>query len=1420
MNKASPSFLLNAISRIKSFVQPPIRPSRRRLKPSRFTPETLERRVLLTAGLVEQPQSAVGSAVSSNYGPTILDGLNLNEFIGAKRFYESGYTGTNAVVANIEAGSIWNSHEALLHVAGFSSEQTSPGPQTGDFDRHATWVGLLLGGRPTNPLNEYQTGIAPDATLYSGSIATSWTPTSNYTTAFNYDAATFITPYRELIESGFGAEGQTADVINSSWNNSDYTASSSGMFSRGIDGLVNSSSATVVFSSGNSGAGPNSVGGPAAGYNVITVGALSADTDATPYQTVAELSSRGLNDIFIPAVMAPVNINDPLQGTIVSGVRSVVDIVAPGTNITSALYSGLTGGNSGGTDSTPGKTDGYTGNLVGSSFASPLVAGGAALIVDAARSAFGSQSSASDGRVIKSILQTSADKIPGWSNHQTMNSGIVTTTQSLDPNSGAGRLNLSSAYDLLLSGTANVACESGGPIQTTGWDIGQVSEEVVNDYAIQNVLEVGTSFTATLNWFVDRQIDEFNQTTESSFDNLDLEIWSTVNGIASQKIAQSVSLYNNVEHLQFEIPETGTYLIRVKWVGEIWDLTNDPNAETYALSWSTTGIVDNGVPVASGTAPDIFLAGSGQQIIQVQFSDDTGILSSSITHDAIAVKGPENTVWPVTLQSVTPSGNSQFVTAIFHMDPPGGTWNTSDDGIYQIQVLSDQVFDEAGNAVAADSIGSFSVQIVDRIGPDAFGYVASPQTFVFNDISTDGNRILQNLDDATTELTDVALGDFQFTFYGTTYNSLFISTNGLVTFGTPVSSAHNSDLTSAPVAPAIAVLWDDLSTYGPHASVFWKVQGQGGSRQLIVQWNRIEFLNGPEEITFQLILNMSDNSLIMNYLDLDGGIPARNQGISATTGIRSGNGPINAYLTTSFNGSNPAFVGSHRSVRYYDPRPATPTVLGPNTDHRTFQPQFSWSSSTGAAMYELWVNRITSPATVAIHQTISTLEYRHPADLQIGTYRVWVRVISEQQDKSSWSVPLTIRITAPPAINTPARLQPTARPTLSWQSVPGAANYEIWIDNRSTGQNQFVRYSNLATNSFTPSSDLPFGDYRFWVRAFDQDGLATAWATAMDFAVAYWPTLLGPTGTTLNHQPTFEWSAIDGATMYQIFIRNVLTRQIQTNLLLPSTNSFTPETPLPTGVYDWWVRGLAGNNLAGWWSYSSRISIAGSPILTAPTGNSHPNRPVFEWQSVDQAASYTLSVRRADNSEPFLTFGNLTGTSFQPQTPIQPGTYRAWLQAVASNGEKTWWSVPTQFTVALTPSAAAAQPSDARLWTNPARQLDCVLCHLAVEPELSETTDKQASPHNQTIIMNQPESTPGTDDGSLCRVKEPGRDPSAGRHLREPARHNGPDLSKHDLARFLDSELLDSELLDSELADQPITTGDIQNTAQEKNRFT
>jgi subtilase family protein len=274
----------------------------------------------------------------------------------------------------------------------------------------------------------------------------------------------------------------------------------------------------------------------------------------------------------------------------------VVDIAAPGEAVSSAYYGGELGGNRpqlGGAPNGPsGGPDWYTHSTAGTSFAAPNVAGGAALLYDASYASFPANPDARDARVMKAVLMNSAAKTLGWNNGQTPNPngfGGVVTNQSLDNRVGAGRMDLDRAFDQLLSGTTDVIGTLSGPmglVNPIGWDFGQVAQGITNDYLINSQLQAGTTFTATLSWFRDRQPVGDTSYSDLSFDNLDLELWSDLAGIPTNLISASNSRYNDTEHFTFAIPTTGQYSIRVRWTEELFDTGGDLNLEQYGLAWS------------------------------------------------------------------------------------------------------------------------------------------------------------------------------------------------------------------------------------------------------------------------------------------------------------------------------------------------------------------------------------------------------------------------------------------------------------------------------------------------------------------------------------------------------------------------------------------------------------------------------------------------------------------------------------------------------------------------------------------------------------------------------------------------------------------------------------------------------------------
>jgi len=516
--------------------------------------------------------------VSSNGGDDPpFTGLYINDFVGATTFYDAGYTGTRAVIANVEAGHIWDGHETLGHVTTFFEHADA----AGDYDVHATAVGHTLGGRHVagNP-QDYQLGIAYGAELWSGAIATSWGGgtsffVSNDTVEYAYDLA---------MVTGIG--GNTADVVTSSWGaGSDNDGD--GQYSRLLDAITVQTGKVVVFAAGNGGPDPDTLSGPGSAFNTIAVGALASDTSTPAYDDVASFSSRSPTDFFLPDNAAGTS------GATVAGARAAIDIAEPGQNLTLAYYGGTTGSNTGGTDITGGAGNYYVVDAAGTSFAAPITAGGAALICDAGYDVFGG-GQAIDGRVVKAVLLNSATKTTThpWDNGQQVVGGVITTTQSLDYTVGAGRMDLEKGYDQYLSGTGNVAGLGGGNVEAVGWDYGQVDEGTPNDYFITTQLQGGTMLTATLTWFVDRAYDaDTHSGTYESFDDLDLEIWSAdAGGTALTKLAESISDYNTMEHLHFELADDMYVLVRVVWDEEVYDFVSDANAETYGLAWYGTPV--------------------------------------------------------------------------------------------------------------------------------------------------------------------------------------------------------------------------------------------------------------------------------------------------------------------------------------------------------------------------------------------------------------------------------------------------------------------------------------------------------------------------------------------------------------------------------------------------------------------------------------------------------------------------------------------------------------------------------------------------------------------------------------------------------------------------------------------------------------
>jgi hypothetical protein len=241
----------------------------------------------------------------------------------------------------------------------------------------------------------------------------------------------------------------------------------------------------------------------------------------------------------------------------------------------------------------PSQTNLYFVNAAGTSFSAPLVAGGAALLVDAGKALYPANSNAVDARVVKAVLMNSADRFAGWDNGQRLVGPVLVTTQSLDYASGAGRLNLARASTLYMAGVADLPGAGGAPVGAFGWDYGRVAPRGTNDYLIAAPIPAGERISITLDWFVTAGLDtNAPASTYGSFRDLDLELWTADAGQPAARVAQSSSLYNNTEMLDVVSPSNGFYLVRVVDQGALYDFDGGGGGGTpYGLAWSVASAV-------------------------------------------------------------------------------------------------------------------------------------------------------------------------------------------------------------------------------------------------------------------------------------------------------------------------------------------------------------------------------------------------------------------------------------------------------------------------------------------------------------------------------------------------------------------------------------------------------------------------------------------------------------------------------------------------------------------------------------------------------------------------------------------------------------------------------------------------------------
>lgn len=169
-------------------------------------------------------------------------------------------------------------------------------------------------------------------------------------------------------------------------------------------------------------------------------------------------------------------------------------------------------------------------------------------------------------------------------------------------------------------------------------------------------------------------------------------------------------------------------------------------------------------------------------------------------------------------------------------------------------------------------------------GPDDYGYTWNDSE-PFNWVDARGGTDV-GFSGLTWDMSDAIGLGFEFPFYENTYNEVYISPSGYLTF-TRQDVDWQSEI-PYPVAPnnIIAPFWSPLmfSNTGPGGRVYYKVLGVSPNRKLVVEWYQVFF--GDEKFTFEVELQ-EDGDIVFRYQEMiyNGSAACASAGIEAEDGV-------------------------------------------------------------------------------------------------------------------------------------------------------------------------------------------------------------------------------------------------------------------------------------------------------------------------------------------------------------------------------------------------------------------------------------------------------------------------------------------------------------------------------------------------------